>query len=84
MPRCLIGSFSLSINPVLRFLDQKTTLPFNISTPVVTLPDRKMSALEKEVTNYMITTDSASAEAIEASKRLVSSMPSVSQPISAC
>ncbi|KAL9559611.1 hypothetical protein PS6_000706 [Mucor atramentarius] len=31
-----------------------------------------MSALEKEVTNYMITTDSASAEAIEASKRLVS------------
>ena len=43
-----------------------------------------MSALEKEVTNYMITTDSASAEAIEASKRLVSSMPSVSQPISAC
>lgn len=33
-----------------------------------------MSALEKEVTNYMITTDSASAEAIEASKCLVSSM----------
>ncbi|GAN08747.1 MMS19 nucleotide excision repair protein homolog [Mucor ambiguus] len=31
-----------------------------------------MSALEKEATNYMITTDSSSAEAIEASKRLVS------------
>ncbi|KAI8637654.1 Dos2-interacting transcription regulator of RNA-Pol-II-domain-containing protein [Parasitella parasitica] len=31
-----------------------------------------MSVLEKEVTNYMITTDSASAEAIEATKSLVS------------
>lgn len=33
-----------------------------------------MSALEKEVTKYMITTDSGSAEAIEAAKNLVKSM----------
>lgn len=80
MPRCLIESFNSSINPVLRFLDQKRTL-FSL---VATLPYKNMSALEKEVTNYMITTDSASAEAIEASKRLVSSMPPICYPQSIC
>jgi hypothetical protein len=33
-----------------------------------------MSALEKEVTKYMITSNTGSAEAIEAAKNLVQSM----------
>lgn len=33
----------------------------------------KMSAIEKEVTKYMITTDSGSSEAIEAAENLVKS-----------
>lgn len=43
-----------------------------------------MSQLEKEVTKYMITTDSTSVEAIEATKNLVTSKkkkPIINQPI---